>query len=629
MCGISGIITSTTIQQKQQDTIRRMAALQHHRGPDSTGFAEFEKVLFAHNRLSLIDLHERSNQPFRQDGYCLIYNGEIYNFPALKNELEAQHKVQFVGTSDTEVLFQALIHWGIERTLQRIEGMFAFAFYDQRASKIYLVRDKIGIKPLFYHLYNGAFYFASELKALVASHDQMPIHKPRLMQAALGAFENSRKFTGFEGVHQVEPGTFLTISIKPDLNIEKQTYFKTADWIDEQEWHRLNKLKQSDVDAAFEEKFTQSVQAILVADAGMGAFVSGGIDSSINAAIAMKFREVNLYTANVIGKFSEFEDAKLLGKHLKANIMPYNFEPEMFIRDWVKTTWHYETPIVVHTNSIPFQNVAKVAHDNKDKAVITGEGSDELFLGYPRLLTKRYDGLIRFPQTALVTIYKKIPGLIRYLNLNNSNYFGDIGSMSFDYERNLKELTYREKFAFLKGHKNYEEQLLTPSMIDNGLHSLLWRNDRMGMMHSIESRFPFLDDAVMKFAVNLPVKFKIGRSSRFHNWKHPFLIDKAIVRRLGSKYLPERLVYKKKDGFPMYGQMFMTISADLFKHGFWQQEMQMSHKAIDFMCEKVEPYLLAKLASVEIWGRLFSWRQPIETVHELVQQHAKMTVGSR
>jgi asparagine synthase (glutamine-hydrolysing) len=629
MCGISGIIKDKPIIQNDHKIIRKMAELQNHRGPDSTGFATYPQVLFAHNRLSLIDLNERSNQPFENEHYSLIYNGEIYNFQVIKDKLIRDFNVQFIGTSDTEVLFYSLITWGVEETLQLIKGMFAFSFYDIRVSKVYLVRDKIGIKPLFYRQHHGEIQFASELKAIVTSHDIIPIHRTHLMQAAFGAIENSRVITGFENVFQIEPGTYHIISFNSGLTTKICTYFKTADWIDENEWLRLNDLKTSEVDDEFEEKFTYSIKSMLVADAGMGAFVSGGIDSSINAAIAKKHRNINLYTTNVVGKFSEFEDAKCLANHLKMPLNAYNFEPDMFISDWVKTTWHYESPIVVHPSAIPFQKIAKVAQENNDKAVITGEGSDELFLGYPRLLTKRFDNLIRFPQNLLVSIYKKIPGLVRYLNLNNNNYFGDIGKMNFNYERQLKELNYQEKFSFLKGHKNYSEHLMTPSMIDNSLHSLLWRNDRMGMMHSIESRFPFLDDDVMKFALNLPVKHKIGRSMRFHNWKHPFLIDKAVVRRLGSTYLPKRLVYKKKDGFPMYGQMYMDIQTGFFQNGFWQQQMEMSSASIQNMCKKVEPYLLAKLASVEIWGRLFSWRDSIENVENHVHKFAKMKLPDK
>jgi asparagine synthase (glutamine-hydrolysing) len=227
----------------------------------------------------------------------------------------------------------------------------------------------------------------------------------------------------------------------------------------------------------------------------------------------------------------------------------------------------------------------------------------------------------------LNAVYSKIPGLKRYLNLTNSNYFGDIGKMSFDYERNIKEESYKQAFAFLKFDPTFREQLLTISMIDNGLHSLLWRNDRMGMMHSIESRFPFLTDEVMRFGINLPVKFKVGLSHRFHNWKHPFLMDKAIVRRLGEKLLPKQIARKKKDGFPMYGQMYLKVDKALFERGFWQESMQMSDAGIDYMVKAVEPYLLAKLASVEIWGRLFCWKNSIEEVNQLVLKHSRMQIN--
>lgn len=603
-----------------------MALIQHHRGPDSTGFAEYPNVLLAHNRLSLIDLHERSNQPFTSDRYCLIYNGEIYNFKELKEELSRDYQISFRGTSDTEVLFYALKHWGVKNTLGRIQGMFAFAFYDQQTKVIVIARDKIGIKPLFYFENNGLMYFASELKALTSVHPNLQLNKPRLMQAAMGALETSRRFTGFEGIKQLEPGHYLHFAVDSKITATPEKYFQTADWIDESEWNRLNRMSAQEVDLEFEELLARSVKSILIADAGMGAFVSGGIDSSLIAAMGHKVRNISLYSSNVMGRFSEIEDAKLLAKHINGEIHVNNFDPHFFIRDWVKTTWFYDSPIVVHPSAVPFQNIASLTRLNGDKAVITGEGSDELFLGYPRLLTKRYDGLIQFPHNFINIIYKRIPGLTRYLNLNKSDYFGETGKMSFNYERKVKEKRYRGCFSFLKGTNDIEAQLLSPSMVDNGLHSLLWRNDRMGMMHSIESRFPFLDDEVMKFGINLPVKFKIGRSARFHNWKHPFLIDKAIVRRLGAKYLPDRLVNKKKDGFPMYGQMYMKVDEGFFRNGFWQQQMEMTDEAISYMYQHVEPYLLAKLASVEIWGRLFYWKESQDAVNEHTHRNARMEI---
>ncbi len=626
MCGISGIAKPGNIEPDYHKAIREMAYIQHHRGPDSTGFAEFPHVLFAHNRLSLIDLHERSNQPFVNNRYCLVYNGEIYNFRELREEIVRDFHIDFTGTSDTEVLFYALIHWGPKVTLQRIQGMFAFAFYDTVTHELVIARDKIGIKPLFYFEKNGALFFASELKALAAVHPDLRVHRPRLMQAALGALEYSRRFTGFENVYQLEPGHFIETSTNRPLTVVQKPYFKTADWINESEWRRLNSMSSHEVDLEFEQLLSSAVKSMLVSDAGMGAFVSGGIDSSVITAIGHKFRNFSLYSSNVVGKFSEIEDARLLADHVKGTIHVHNFDPQFFIRDWVKSTWFYDAPVVVHPSSVPFQNIASLTRLNGDKAVITGEGSDELFLGYPRLLTRKYNNLIQFPQNAINSIYKKIPGLTRYLNLNKSDYFGDTGRMSFDYERKLKEKEYRERFSFLAKTSGIEEQLMSPSMIDNGLHSLLWRNDRMGMMHSIESRFPFLDDEVMRFGVNLPVKFKIGRSARFHNWKHPFMIDKVIVRRLAARYLPQKLVTKRKDGFPMYGQMYMKVDNGFFQNGFWQQQMEMTSDAVRYMCDTVEPYFLAKLASVEIWGRLFVWKQPQALVDEHAHQFSKMEI---
>lgn len=627
MCGISGIISFQPLKPEHNQLLEKMAETQHHRGPDSRGFARFEKVMFAHNRLSLIDLHERSNQPFKNERYTLIYNGEIYNFAALRSDLEKNYNVVFTGTSDTEVLFYGLIHWGTLPTLKRIKGMFAFAFYDSKEHTVCIARDRIGIKPLFYSYKDGVFCFASELKTLAVNLNHVSVHKPHFMQAPLGTLESTRKYTAFEDIYQVEPGHYLEFKLNEHPQIWTDgCYFRTADWVDEKEWNRLNNSDKNAVQEEFEDLFDRSVASVIVADAGMGAFVSGGIDSSVNAVIAKKHRNVNLYTANIQGKFSEFGDATRLSQSLNSVLHDYKYEPDMFIRDWVKTTWYYDSPVVVHPSAAPFQNVAALASSLGDKAVLTGEGSDELFLGYPRLLTKKYDNLIKSPIQIIQKIYKKIPGLTRYLNLNNNNFYGDIGKMSMNYERFINHSTYEDAFSFLKKDPSYEYQLLTPSMIDNGLHSLLWRNDRMGMMHHIESRFPFLDDDVMKFGVNLPVKFKISRTGKFYNWKHPFLIDKAIVRRLASKHLPDSLVYKKKDGFPMYGQMYVRVDEGLFLNGFWQEQLEMTDSAIRYMCNNIDPYLKAKLASVEIWGRMMVRKESIEQVDAHVHKNARMVI---
>lgn len=627
MCGLAGIISANGINDVQRMLIKKMADLQRHRGPDCTGFALYEQVAFAHNRLSLLDLHERSNQPFCSDDYCLIYNGEIYNFGELKDELIRYHGVRFIGTSDTEVLFHALIHWGVEKTLARVDAMFAFAFYDRRLRRVSLARDKIGIKPLFFQQTGGSLYFASELKALVTSHDPAALSLPRFMHAPLGTLEHSRKFTAFENIFQVEPGCCVSIDLSEGMKVRTTTYFKTTDWVSEREWHRLNNLRESEIDELFAHTFRKSVKSTLIADAGVGAFVSGGVDSSLNAAVAREFRPINLYTANVVGKFSEYKDARSLAEYLRLPLQAYDFEPGMFVRDWVACTWHYDAPIVDHPSAVPFQNVAAVARRNNDKAVLTGEGSDELFLGYPHLLVERFDRWILKPRDALTALHERMRAVNKYISLRNRNFLKDIGKMSFDCEQDLREASYKEAFAFLGKHKLFNEQLMTPSMVDNGLHSLLWRNDRMGMMNSIESRFPFLTEDMLRFGINLPVKFKLRGSKHIHDWSHPFLVDKSIVRRLAQKVLPKAHARLQKRGFPMYGLSYVRVDKELFLGGFWQEVMKMSDRALVHMIGNLEPSFQARLAAVEIWGRLFCWRNSIETVKDVVTRHARVALG--
>lgn len=613
MCGISGVISNKLDRKLREKVVVDMTKILHHRGPDSHGYYFDEQVSFGHNRLSLVDLHERSNQPYEEGDFVLVFNGEIYNFKALRERLTEQNRVSFSTTSDTEVLFYALIHWGIKKTLAELRGMFAFAFYDKKKETVIIARDRIGIKPLFYSNYDGNLYFASELKAITKGAGFNDILPQWLIKAPLGIYEYSRRITAFRHINQLEPGTYLEYDINTRTSLT-HTYFKTADWVDEAYYRKLEKSSFEEVTEQFDEILNKAVHSMIVADAPMGAFVSGGLDSSVCAAISKKYRDLNLYTSNVIGKYSEYKDAKCLAAHLGTTLHNHDFTHEMFIQGWIDSTWHYEAPIVVHPNAVPFQYVSQLTSQNGDKAVITGEGSDELFLGYPRLLTRRYNQLIMLPFTITESIYKRIPGLTRYLNLDKTNYLEDMYSQVMGYEKQLLKLSHEKAYAFIGDSRDKEDQLRTPRMIDESLHSLLWRNDRMGMMHSIESRFPFLDEDVMKFGMNLPVKFKIARTSRFYNWKHPFLMDKAVVRKMSTKYLPDNLSYKVKQGFPMYGLIHLTVTTDFFKGGFLQTFLALPDAALSYMQDEVDKYLLAKLASVEIWGSLFYLGQTNEEI---------------
>lgn len=620
MCGIAGVYRKSG-GDLPIEILKKMGLTMEHRGPDNFGLSERKKIAMTHNRLSLLDLSAAANQPFTNSRYTLSYNGEIYNFKQIKAELEEKYQIEFKTTSDTEVLFYSLIHQGIDKCLQQLQGMFAFAFYDEPEDRLWLARDRVGIKPLYTYQFGDSFYWASEIKAFAKALDLNP-DPIRTLFAANNMAEKSTEFTLFKDVRSVAPGTYLEINSRDAPKVT--VYYDVVNEFDYDLYRDLENRSANDVLCEFEKLFTQSVESMLISDAPVGAFVSGGIDSSLIAAIATKFDSaIQLFTANVIGKYSEYSDVKILSKYLQKPVFDYKFEPEMILRDWVDVTYYYDCPLVIHVNAIPLSNVAGLAHDRGVKCVLTGEGADELFLGYPQLLTKRYQQFASFPVNGLKSLYKTVPKLHDFLfPEQNSTPLSFINKLVQGFEIQQLELAADEKLRPLD--KKSREQSFTISMIREHLVTLLHRNDRMGMMSSIEARFPFLDERIVKFAINLPAKFKIGRSAKFHNYKHPFLIDKWIVRKTAEKYLPKELVMKKKNGFPMLGHKFVKIKRGFFKNGWVADALGLGNAAQDFLVDTQDPYFVAKLASIEIFGQIYGHGHSLETVKNHVLGHTEL-----
>lgn len=617
MCGFAGITQSNFIDDK---LLEGFAQTIIHRGPDHTGYYRDEHVGFIHNRLSLLDLSINGHQPFVDDDHVLLFNGEIYNHQKLRNSMLAGQA--FRSSSDTETLFHLLKKYGVEKTARAVHGMFAFCWYDRKNHDLFLVRDRLGIKPLFFHKANGQFVFASELKVITA-HSKPKLNVATTMSAALGELEYTRLHTAFEDLKQLEPGAILHVH-GGDGTITCSHYFKLTDLVDRKYYEELHAKDEQGLLDEFDRLFNESVESMLMSDVGMGAFVSGGIDSSLIASVASRQQRIDMFTANIVGKYSELPFSKMLSEHIKQPLHVYDFQPDKLIQDLVRTTWYYESPIVVHSNAIPFQGVAKLARETGIKAVLTGEGSDELFLGYPRLLTRKWDSLIKLPFELTTALYKKIPGLTRYLNLNQTNYNRDLLYMPFGFERQSMMASYHEAFGFVEKPEMRADHVLSIEMLGRGLHALLWRNDRMGMMHSIESRFPFLDEEVLKFAINAPIRIKMGRTPRFHNYKHPFMIDKYIVRKHAEKYLPDTLNYREKKGFPLFGLLHMKVKNGFFKDGFLQEMLGYGKTGSLALERDTDRYLLAKLACVEVWGRLFVRNQSIDEVSKSATEYLRI-----
>ncbi len=618
MCGIAGFINKNLSDSKKQILIQGLYELQLHRGPDYTGiWNQTPETYFFHQRLALIDGNSRSNQPFSNDSYVLCFNGEIYNYQALKQHLPS---ITFTTTSDTEVLFHYLCEYGVEKTVRDIQGMFAFSFYDVKKKELFLVRDRFGIKPLYYVNTSEVFVFASESRTL-AKGLQLKPDSYKTMLSLNSTVEGSSTFTLFNDIVHVKAGT--VVKFAENGSVSEHFYYKLCDQVDPLYHKELSQKPKSEIVKDFDNLLTQSVEEMLVSDFPMGAFVSGGIDSSLLSAIAQKFKpDLALFTADIVGKHSEYSDSLQLAQHLNLPLHKTAFHPEDFLNHWITATEHNAAPIIYFTNGIPISRVAHLAREHQVKAVICGEGSDELFLGYSKLMAARYKKALLFPQNVLKKIYKIYPALNHYLFPSES---ANLDSFNVRLANGYKSERLYEKGSELFSFVSKKEQkyyLDSFEMMQKHLQALLYRNDRMGMISSIEVRFPFLHEEVVKFGLNLPLAYKTRWTTQFHNKKHPFITDKWIVREIAKKYLPKPLVAKKKNGLPIDGLNGVRFSKEFFKNGYVAQQLKLDQATLEYMLQNENPYFIGKLASVELFGLLYDFNESHQDIQHKINQFA-------
>lgn len=623
MCGIAGILGPEG-SDVDRGALGRMGEALAHRGPDNLGYFVARNLGFAHTRLSIVDLSPAGNQPFCNERYALAFNGEIYNQAELRRTLEREG-ITARGTSDTAALFEYCVRFGIEQTLRDVRGMFAFAFCDLATGEVDLCRDRYGIKPLLWKHEGGTTYWASEVKAIDRVSDS-PVNVTRTLFAAAAGVENSVYLTPFRGVFNVRPG--CSLNCKPGLEpVERSYYDITAD-VDAELYRELDRAPAAEVVARMDGVLKRGVKSLLMSDAPMGCFVSGGIDSSLIATLALEEEKpLSLFTANILGKYSEFGEAKFLSERLGQPLYDAPFSPDMLLEGWAKATWHAEIPIVAHVNSIPFSYVSRLARTHGVKAVLTGEGSDELFLGYPKLLARRWRPWAAMPVTLLQRAYGAVPKLRDYLFPRSGQSIETfLWKFVRQFEREWIDDGAQAAYPFLEPN-DAEEHYLTIQMFRSSLHSLLHRNDRMGMLASIESRFPFLDEEVVRFAVNLPVRYKIGRSWRFGNVKHPFAVDKWIVREVARRRLPQRLTDRAKLGFPLYGHQHLRVQPGFFRRGFLDEAIGLSDGVESHLLSRCNRYYVGKLVSIEVFGRMFGMRESEECVTEHLRNFVSVDTG--
>ncbi|MSQ78142.1 MAG: asparagine synthase (glutamine-hydrolyzing) [Flavobacteriaceae bacterium] len=614
MCGISGIIRFHGVEVIKSE-LKKIGMTMHHRGPDYFGIYIDGSFGFAHNRLSIIDLSEGANQPFTDEEHVLVFNGEIYNYAELRIELESQY--QFKTQSDTEVLFAALKIWGIEKTIDQLMGMFAFAFHDKRSKETWLVRDRYGIKPLYYFSTSNELVFASEAKGIWAIRD-IKTDRIKTVFSIYGSGDSDMNHTVFENVEQLKPGHYLHLSASG--GIKSRCYFSMEDLAEESLYNEYSKMSRNEIHKKFHFLIKEATERMLISDAPVGCFVSGGVDSSLLTALAVKYKNIQLFNSDVKDYGSELKNAKGVADFIGGNLNTVEFKKEDYISQITKATWHFEAPIVSHVNALPMANVSQLAYNHNVKVVLSGEGSDELFLGYPGILFNKYRNMALLPSRAVQQLYRMIPGLSSILPGHEKHV---LPLMNVDFFRQSRRTHYFEKVAYLKESEK-EMSFQTVFMFRELLLSLLQRNDRMAMMWSIEARFPFLYEPLVKFAMNIPLNFKYRRTASFHNIKHPFIIDKAIVRDAAAKYLPKDLAYRQKWGFGTNAAIQLRTKARFFSNGYLADTFKMTDQGLDTMLQKTDTYSISKLVAIELFGRMYEYRQPLNELEQHCLENLSM-----
>lgn len=572
MCGIAGFWQNNNIAEPPLDVLQRMAATLAHRGPDDSGtfYDSSTGMGFAFRRLSIIDLSPEGHQPMRSASgrYTIVFNGEVYNFEEIRAELGNVH---WRGHSDTEVMLAAIERWGLESAIHRFVGMFAFALWDRDEQTLYLVRDRLGIKPLYYGYVGPNFVFASELKALA----QFPAFEGLVDRDALALYMRfayvPAPHTIYEGIHKLQQGHIL--ALKQGGQPEIRPFWQTTEIA---RAGLVNRSERSDDEVVdeLEHKLLDAVRLRMIADVPLGAFLSGGIDSSLIVALmqSLSGRAVRTFSIGFHeAAYDEAVYARNVAKHLGTDHTELYVTAQDALDVVPLLASMYDEPFA-DSSQIPTYLVSRLARRHVTVS-LSGDGGDELFGGYRRFFRSRsiWDAvrccpapvatvisgtIAAIPQHTINTMLGWLPwpgmlkppgqklhrlaGFLRLrtreqVYLNVLTYWTDpsslvLGSHEPDTVSHwLNELTWLPSI---------EEVAMLADLAQYLPDDILAKVDRASMAVSLEARVPLLDHRVVEYAWQLPLRFKM-RNGR----------GKWALRQVLYRYVPSELVERPKMGF--------------------------------------------------------------------------------
>ena len=575
MCGFVGFIDDLT-QQEKSPVLKKMSDTIRHRGPDSEGFYIDDSIAMGFRRLSIIDLNSGDQPIYNEDkSYIITFNGEIYNFMELREILQSKGH-HFATSCDTEVIIHGYEEWG-EEMLPKLRGMFAFAIWDKANSELFCARDYFGIKPFYYGKSGDSFFYGSEIKAFLAHPSFDKQLNPSALKTYLTFQYSALEETFFKGIYRLRPGHFLRYK---NGEIQVQQYFEVK--------YSPEKKSFANYEELLDETLASSVKYHQISDVEVGAFLSGGVDSSFIVSSARPAQTFSVGFGN--NGYDESLMAKELSEMLGIGNNRELITADEFFDILPQIQYHTDEP---HANlsTVPLYFLAKLAA-KKVKVVLSGEGSDELFAGYipfEQPLSTRLYGALPFPvKKAAYRAVRALPNFRgKYMMEQAAKrvedyYIGQAFIMGDNDANEILNKTYRNTTSFrdvtapVYAKIQGENDLIKKLYLDMHFwlpNDILLKADKMTMANSLELRVPFLDREVWELSRRIPMIYKVkGR------------ITKHIFREVSRRKIPQEWANRKKLGFPVpfviwsreekyYKRIRETFSADYTAEFFEQDKI--------------------------------------------------------
>ncbi|MEQ8239370.1 MAG: asparagine synthase (glutamine-hydrolyzing) [Cyclobacteriaceae bacterium] len=586
MCGITGILANNAVGRMNLIHLEAATRALSKRGPDHQGSWFDDHAGLGHRRLSIIDTSEKGNQPIvsADSRYRIIFNGEIYNYRELAKELSSKGYT-FSSSSDTEVLLYAYIHWG-EQCLQKLNGFFAFAIYDQKDKSLFVARDRMGIKPLYYYHDEDKFLFASELKSILSFGIKKEIDRTALHLYFQLTYIPS-PYSIFKNIFKLDPGHFIKLDPKDG--------FRKEQWYDLPKLD-LPKIKDlAQAKALIKDSLQKSVNRRLVSDVPLGAFLSGGIDSSVIVALASaEVEKLNTFSVGFSDNkfFDETKYAALVAKKYNTNHHVFSLSTQDLF-DEVQNAVDYLDEPFGDSSSLPVFILSKKTK-NHVKVALSGDGADELFSGYNKheawlksinhsfttnaitKLSPIWSVLPKSRNTKITDIFRRLDKFSKLSSLHPSQRYWYLAS--FTHDQAIGRLLKSEYGCDSLPLDQFKARFTTEEDLNEFLRNdmklvlegdMLVKVDRMSMANGLEVRVPFLDHELVQNAFQLDAHLKANASGR-----------KLILKNTFEELLPTALLNRPKHGFevPLLDWFRKDLAAELNELVF--NEKTISEQAI-------------------------------------------------